>query len=203
MLTDTYTLEYSLADIEQALKLTEKCAVYCELSGKQALQLRLLTEELMGMMHGILGGYISELYLSSQGKDISIHLKAHADMDISAQEREALVAASTKGENLAYKGFMGNIRRLFESVVLGGEDCLEAAGHLSFTGIDCGADMLPDEWSLRRYTQALEKAKGEAQPVWDELERSIVAKLADDVRVSVHADIAELVIQKNFEPKSI
>ena len=199
MITDSFTLDYSLSDIDEALKLAEKCAAYCELSHKQTLQLRLLTEELIGMMHGILGKYSSELFLSADKKDISIHLRARADFDISSKEREMLVAASTKGENLAYRGFMGKIRRLLEYSVFAGEGSLAAAGSLTFTGVDYDTYMMSDEWSLRRYMQALEKAKEQDHPEWDELERSIVARLADDVTVSVHADIAELVIRKNFE----
>ncbi len=199
MITDSYTLDYSLGDIDKALELTEKCAVYCELNPKQTLQLRLLAEELIGMMHGILGGYSSELFLSSEGKDISIHLKARADFDITADERKKLVAASTRGENLAYKGFMGKIRQLLEGGVYGGEASLAAVGNITFTGIDYDTYMMPDEWSLQRYIRALEKTKNNDLPVWDELERSIVAKLADDVTVGVHSDIAELVIKKRFE----
>ncbi len=198
MITDTYTLDYSLDDINNALHIADKCAAYCELSHKQTLQLRLLSEELIGMMHGILGGYVCEFYLSSEGKDIEIHLNARADFDISAQEKQKLIAASSKGENLAYKGFMGKIRKLLECSVFGGESSLAAAGNITFTGIDYDTYMMPDEWSLQRYIQALEQSKAESPREWDELERSIVAKLADDVTVGVHADIANVVIYKSF-----
>ena len=42
-------------DIARALKEVEKTAVYNKLGRKEAIQLRLLAEELMGMQKGILG----------------------------------------------------------------------------------------------------------------------------------------------------
>lgn len=198
MITDVYQLNQTDADLAKAMLLGEKCAAYCELSQKQSLQLRLLCEETIGMMAGILGHYSAEFYLSTQDKNIEIHIKAHADMDISEQERKQFISASTSGENISYRGFMGKIRRLLESSVFGGEDCLAAAGNMTFTGIGYDSYVIADEWSLQRYKNALANANAEREPAWDELERSIVANLADDVIVGVHADVAELIIRKNF-----
>ena len=51
---------------------------------------------------------------------------------------------------------------------------------------------LVNEWSLSRY-QLQKDAKEEE---WDELEKSVVAKLADDITVGVKNGKVELVIKK-------
>ena len=57
------------------------------------------------------------------------------------------------------------------------------------------------EWSYLQYKEGLEENKAEndaAGEAWDELEKSIVGNIADDVRVSVRGDVVELVITKAF-----
>lgn len=197
MLTDVYTLSYSLEDLEGALEIAKKCAAYCGLEERDALRLRLLTEETVGMMRGVLGGFTSEFYMQADGSCITLHIKAYADFAIGAWERERLVALSSSGENEAYKGFMGKLRKLMEGGLTGGSAGLAAAGGMMFTGVDIDTYMLPDEWSLQRYRRALEGAAQKAA-VWDELESSIVARLADEVSVRVHADLAQLQVRKDF-----
>ena len=54
---------------------------------------------------------------------------------------------------------------------------------------------------MEAYKEALEKRKEteeEAKEAWDELEKSIVANLADEVKVAVRGDNVELVIDKSF-----
>ncbi|MDO5112602.1 MAG: hypothetical protein Q4E65_09880 [Clostridia bacterium] len=195
MITDICTLDQSFTGVENALALTEKCAAYCELSPRQTLQLRLLAEELLGMMRGILVNYEAEFYLESEAKDITIHLRAHADMDIPDSERKKIVEVSTSGENLAYRGVMGKVRKLLECGMFGGQESLAAASSLMFTGVEYDTYMIPNEWSLKRYMDTISALQDKAPQQWDELEKSIVANLADDVTVGVHADVAEVSIR--------
>lgn len=198
MITDICMLDQSLTGVADALALTEKCAAYCELTPRQTLQLRLLAEELLGMMRGILGQYEAQFYLESDQKDITIHLKARADMDIPDSERKKIVEVSTSGENVAYRGVMGKVRKLLECGMFGGPECLAAAGSLMFTGVEFDTYMMPNEWSLKQYMDTISAIQDKAPQQWDELEKSIVANLADDVTVGVHADVAEVSIRKRF-----
>ena len=59
--------------------------------------------------------------------------------------------------------------------------------------------MEPVTWSMDVYREGIENAKekdGAAQEAWDELEKSILANLADDVRVSIKGNVAEVVVEK-------
>ena len=59
------------------------------------------------------------------------------------------------------------------------------------------------EWSMTRYEEALsgriqQNVPG-AQEEWDELEKSVVKHVADDVRVSIRNGTVELMIVKKME----
>jgi hypothetical protein len=57
------------------------------------------------------------------------------------------------------------------------------------------------EWSLLQYKSMVEQEKQHKQSseAWDELEKSIVANIADDVKVGVRGDIVEMTIIKRFD----
>ena len=58
------------------------------------------------------------------------------------------------------------------------------------------------QWSLAKYRAGIDAAKDSdknAEEAWDELEKSIVANIADDVRVGVKGDAVELVIEKRLD----
>ena len=63
-----------------------------------------------------------------------------------------------------------------------------------------GAGFAGDVWSMQKMRDEAEQAEGEpeAEEVKDELEKSIVARLADDIRVGIRGDKAEVVIEKVF-----
>ena len=56
MITDIIKIKGDGKGSDEALTATEKAAKYNDLTGKEAIRLRLLTEELIGMFHGVAGG---------------------------------------------------------------------------------------------------------------------------------------------------
>ena len=57
------------------------------------------------------------------------------------------------------------------------------------------------EWSMMRYETALSARINEdeaAREAWDELEKSVVRHVADDVRVSIRNGVAEITILKKL-----
>ena len=68
--------------------------------------------------------------------------------------------------------------------------------------LESSSPMLDWEWSMMRYESALsarvaQNAPG-AQEAWDELEKSVVKNVADDVRVYIRSGTVELVILKKL-----
>ncbi len=185
---------------DKVLREVEKTAHYCELEHEQELQLRLLAEELTGMVESIAGEYKGLFWIEAEDN----HFRLHLQMEKPEKEkaREQLLSISSKGQNAAASGVMGKIRNLFENCMDHYEE-LEKYGIQNGMGSTCLGDMYAGcvtgtesiAWSLRDY----ETAMSEGSEEWDELEKSIVASLADDIVVDMKKSRAEIVIYKNFE----
>ena len=94
---------------------------------------------------------------------------------------------------------MGKLRDLIGIALLPKED---APNMLSLALINMGN---PDtyhsgsslEWTLTQYKKSLGKAEN-ATEAWDELEKSIVASIADDIGISIAGNRVEMTITKSF-----
>ena len=53
-------------------------------------------------------------------------------------------------------------------------------------------------WSMKEYKSAVQEHKEEEPDKWDELEKSITARLADEVRVFIRGNTVEMVITIGF-----
>ena len=204
MRTDVIQIDSNGSGTEAALAETEKAAAFRGLNVKQTLRLRLLAEEMTGMLKTIVGQTAFRYWVESEGTAFSLHLAAEARLTPAA--RKELLKTSTSGENAAAKGFMGRIRDIFTR--MREED--EAIGltmeygysYLDVTGYDASMDMSPNAllygWSLKAYRSAVSEHKNERQEQWDELERSITAKLADEIQIFIRKNNVEMVIEKDF-----
>ncbi len=208
MQTDKIMVYSNGTGIDAALKETERFAKYQELDHKSALRLRLLAEETLGLVKAITGAFDAKFWLEKEGAECRIHLDADTYMD--DEKKRELIGLSTSGKNEANKGFMGMIRNLFLSAYKGLEEAEQTRldlgsgtvmfGTMGMREIDAMSN-LNFEWSYMQYREELEESKDQdtaANDAWDELEKSIVANIADDVRVAVRGDIVELVISKKF-----
>lgn len=181
------------------LEETEKCAVYNGLDRRSALRLTLLTEELLRMLPNIGESYTGRFWLENEGTAYELH--AVIDMAVrSAGARKTLLKFSDSGENAAAKGVVGKIRAAVEKLMLEEDpDAAWASAGMLYMDVDpADQDGNAYSWSLEKYMTydfADEEAKKE---VWDELEKSVVARLADDVTVGVRGKKAEITIKKKF-----
>ncbi len=193
MKSDVITISSKGAHMEEALAQAEKTAAYKGLDRKQTLHLRLLTEEMMGMMRSIAGDVSGTFWIEDEDQVYELHLKVTTSMNI--EKREKLLSASTSGRNEAEKGIMGKIRSWFEPTddlplffaTMAAED---PSGIRTFT------------WTLYTYREQLEQYRLEnqygAEEAWDELEKSVVSHVADDVKVSIRGCDVEMVIVKKM-----
>ena len=181
--------------IEKALDLTERVAAYWRLPHKMTLQLTLLTEEVMGMMRSITGEHYGDFWIEVEGGICTLHLQAETILD-SATREELLNVSSTK-KNEAAKGFMGYIRDLFER---GGDaDIVSASAALwDYEGTTMPSSF---DWTFSVFKELAAPGTDyykSSKETWDELEKSVVAHVADDVRVSIRGRKVEMIIFKNL-----
>ena len=167
------------------------------ISGRDFQHLCLLTEETLGMAGQMLEDFDGEIWLEKTASGYEIILEADV-----CGNRETAPAQDASPEGFMAKiAGMLNCSYVFENVAEMPEDL---------------AGMLPDymsygirnretgpawagRWSLSAYRTNLQeslKCNPGAGPVLEELEKSIVAQLADEVTIGIHGRRIRLVISK-------
>lgn len=190
MKTDVIVISNDGENMEEALAQAEKVACYKELPSRNAMHLRLLTEEMLGMMRSITGERKGAFWIEDHDGMYELHLQVETPMDFDKQER--LLAASTSGKNESARGIMGKIRSFFDPM-----DWANAPVPVNVEGTNPVAS-----WSISSYRQMVQKKLEEnpegAAEAWDELEKSVVSNLADDVKVSIRGRNVEMTILKRL-----
>ena len=190
--------------MHDALGMTETLGTESGLGQKEVLHLRLLAEELFGMLKGIAGDVEALYWMEIEGKSFEMHMKSSFEM--TKEMREELLSASTSGENEAARGFMGRLRDMIAVKLLPSQ---EGPSELALSLINAawaapaGNHLVnsSDVWSMQQYKSEVESGRSEredAQEAWDELEKSIVANVADEVRISIVGSTVEITIFKAF-----
>lgn len=200
MKTDEITVDSRGARMETALAQAEKVAVYKGLARKDALSLRLLTEEMLGLMRALTGESEGVFWIEDEDGEYRLHLRVRTRLN--ADERAQLLSVSSTGKNESAKGLMGRLRDFFDW----GSDADLAAynGPLLMPEMyeTTSSPSLDWEWSMVRYEDALNRRMAAADPAakeaWDELEKSVVTHVADDIRVSIRNGNVEMVILKKM-----
>lgn len=187
MKSDVIHIASDGSGMEEALKQTQAVAVFKSLPEKDSVQLMLLAEEMTGMIKALTGELEADFWIETQENHFELHICTATTMN--AGKREKLLAVSTSGKNSA-KGFMGKVRAAFEAAIGAIETGYDEAAKAGIE--ETGGSAGYAYWTLTQYKKS---AKGEA---WDELERSIVARLADEVKVCIRGSGVEMLIEKSF-----
>ena len=190
MKSNVCKIEKGTQDLEQIFFECDKVAKYNELGHKQALQLRLLGEELVNMLPSIVSNFSGEFWIENQEDYYELCINVKVDnMDIETRDR--LIKVSKNNKNASIVGITGKIRAVFDYMAMGGDDPLiSPAGRYGFSSnID-----FTQIWSLQEYRECVQ----EESPEWDEFEKSIIVKIADDVTVGVKGKTVNMMIKKTF-----
>ena len=194
MKSDVLVISSEGNGMEEVLAQVDAVAAYKELSGKNAMYLRLLAEETMALMRAITGDVKGLFWIEDQDGAFEMHLKVETMTD--EKKRDQLLAASTSGKNEATRGFMGKVRAFFQSP----SDL--PAFSTGFVGAGAPLSYRNYVWSMEDYRSQLQMYRAQnregAQAAWDELEKSVVAHVADDVKVSIQGRTVEMTILKKM-----
>ena len=184
--------------MEEALNITEELARYMGLNQRQKFHARLLAEEMLSMIRAITGTFEAEYWLEAEEKSCKYHLEAKSDLDYG--KRQELLSVSTKGENIAQRGMMEKIREIVEAGMYQMQESLAVQSEYGLPVMNYGSLYMDGlyVWSLQKYKNDVESSLSENSEEWDELEKSIIANIADEVQVGVRKDGVELIIQKKF-----
>ena len=199
MISDIVSITSSGENLHTALDLSRKVAAYSDLSTKNTLHLRLLAEEMLGMMRSITGEVKGKFWIEADEDEYQLHMIV--DSALSKEKRQQLLGTSSSGKNEATRSLMGRLRDFF----FRGVDDEIAAYNTSVLAAGAASDGFKPvtdwEWSLLRYQSALsdmKAEKSEAAEAWDELEKSVVSNVADDVKISIKGFQTEMTIIKKL-----
>lgn len=180
--------------MEAALAQADQTAKKMNLTHRETLHMRLLVEEMMSMMRSIIGQLEGKLWIETEDGAYRLVLQTKTLLD--SEQRRQLVSASTSGTNAAHKGLMGMLRAFFEPMPV-----LDTPAFLVETLAIPGNENGELNWSLEAYRERLRKRRDsseDAREEWDELEKSVVSHIADNIEVSIRNNDVDLVIVKRI-----
>lgn len=205
--TDKIKISNTGSGMKEALNLTEHIAGVMGLDNRSQFHARLLAEELFSMVRAITGEFSAEYWLEADmaGQACTFHLDAKAELDYS--KKRELISASTKGKNAARLGIMERIRDIIQAGLYTFEESAEIQsqygtgffnyGAMGMTTDDAGMSEAIYSWSMQKYKQDVQEDSDKDS--WDELEKSIIANIADEVQVGINRDSITLTIYKTFK----
>lgn len=188
-----------------ALDYADDFAWQYEMTGRNAMHLRLMAEELLGVVNGLTEVLDGSFSIEREGNEVRMKLSAQVHPTGEVAEHRLLHSSFSK-ENVLYKGFTGKLRKVADWYARGNNDTVIAgkgndtsdlfvtggfADYGDFTNTQTSQDWLLSR--VRKNAELEEKAKN-----WDELEWSVLARLADDVRVGLRFGEVEITVYKSF-----
>ena len=139
----------------------------------------------------------ADFWIEEKDGTFSLHL--HTITIMNSEMRSQLLSSTTSGKNVAAKGILGKLRDLLERTMEPADGSLTnyyPSGWVYTTDPTAMSATTMDVWSFNQYRESIKKE--EEQEKWDELEKSISGKLADEVKISIMGDIVDVTIYKKF-----
>ena len=176
MKTDVTKLDSKGLHMQMALDTVEGLAHAQNLSAKEAMHLRLLAEEVLAMVRMVVTDFTANFWAEGEGKHYKIILEA--DVLAKGSEKQSLLSLSSTGENEANLGIGQRIARMFRVGV-------HAQGEDGYS------------WSLNNFKKDL-AAANDSVLAQQHLEKSVIANLASNVRVSIDEGKVKMIVEKDF-----
>ena len=176
MKSDVIMIDKSGAGFENAVAETRKVAEYQGLSGKDVLHLELMTEEMLSLVRSVTGEMQASFWIETEAKQYDLHLTTKTVMD--KEKRSLLISSSSSRKNEAAKSFLGYLRDAFEGAM---------AAEADHSYNDIPMDILND---LPNHPID--------DPDWDGYERSVLRKVADNIKIAIRGGVVDMTVTKAF-----
>ena len=196
MISNICKIEKGSKDLYAILKESEQVALYNGLNEKQTLQLRLICEEIDGMLPNVIDDFCGDFWIEYENGVCKVN--ACIDIpELTSNKKDELIKISKNQKNALAVGIVGKIRSAIEDLFLDTEIFKQYDMSTLFNeGVEYSVGLTPSySWSLNKYRTVVKKENKED---WDELEKSIIANLADDIIVGVKGKQATIVVVKKF-----
>lgn len=175
----------------------ELAALQMGLDEKAVMRIRLLAEELICMLPQLLSYGMGKFWIETKEKQLELHLNVTIDKT-REYSVDKILSVSKSGKNAAAKGILGKIGVAIETLLGSNENtsAYDTYGVWSRGLADYDESTI---WSLEAYKDAFRSSDTQQtySEDWDELEKSIIANIADDVRVGVLHGKIDICVIKN------
>ena len=123
MRSDICKIENGTKDLSAILQESERVAEYNGLTVKQALQLRLLCEEVDGMLPNIIDDFSGSLWIEYENGVCKVNVSIKIP-ELTAGIKKKLIKVSSNNKNASAVGIAGKIRCAVEDFLLNEEEFL-------------------------------------------------------------------------------
>ena len=147
------------------------------------------------MLPNIINDFDGELWIDFEDGVCKVNVSIKIP-ELNAEKKEELIGIAKNKKNSAVVGIASKIRDAIENFILDEERmAILAMSSGSFGMATDGVDY-DFLWRLEEYKNLVKKE--EPAEAWDELEKSVIASVADDVIVGVKGRRANITIVKKF-----
>jgi len=176
MISDIITIDNQGRGFDNALEEAGRVAAYAGLDAKNTKRLSLLTHEMLSLARCITGELQANFWIEKVEEQFNLHMTTETVMD--AEKRQMLINATTARKNEAARGMLGWLRDKVEKMMVAQVDHSEEA-----VPYDLMSDVANSVFE---------------EPEWDGYERSVLLKLADDVKIGIRGKEVDIVVSKRF-----
>ena len=156
-----------------ALDETVRMAQVSGLSNKESLHLRLCAEEMLSLARSVTGEMEASFWLDAEGKEFALHMTTQTVMD--KEKRYQLLSSATSRKNEAANTFLGKLRDVFEEAMTADAD--HTVYDVPFGDV---------------------QTESNGGDEWDRYERSILRRVADNVKIAIRGGMVEMTVAKKF-----
>lgn len=176
MKSDVISIDNTGSGFDEAIAQVEKVSKWNHLDHKEQIHLQLLAEEMLSLARSITGEMKASFWIENEGKNYELHMTTKTVMD--AEKRYLLIDSSSSHKNEASKTLLGVLREVVELMMT---PSTLPSGQMPF-------DLVSD------ISQGIYKE----HELWDGYERSILLKVADNVKVGIRGDLVDITVLKSF-----
>ncbi|MBO7662927.1 MAG: hypothetical protein J6U01_06110 [Clostridia bacterium] len=189
MRTDIIAIDNQGTGFTEVMDHASRAAQYSGLNGKEALQLEIMTEELLSLTKSVTGEMKAQFWIDITQKLYELHLTTETDM--TREKRTYLLQTATSGKNEAAQTFLGMLRNVLD------EARLPSQAKARYQVSDEVLSKVMSHQVLS--AEELEKMDKPVEiPKWDGYEKSILQHVSDSVRIAIRGGVVDITVVKQF-----
>ena len=177
MKSDVIQIDSQGNGFDDAVKQASAVAAFKGLSPTDALHLQLLTEEMLSMLHSVTGNIKGSFWIEDEDGEYRLIVSTKTVLD--SEQRRLLILSSSSRTHAIANSFLGKLRDSFE-------EALASETERAYFQLP---DFVPES--------DLPSGSFDGEE-WDCYERSVLLKLADDVKVAIKGKTVTLTVSKCF-----